>query len=522
LFDLEKPEPLLRACIAAAVFLGWLTPFAPGPSPHVLPWLVSLATVAAMLLVAAVHFRIPAQQPQDPLWFIKGAAEGWLAAALVSSCIALVQYLGLSAHFHSWISAAPAGEAYGNLRQRNQFASLTNIGLLAVLWMWQTGTGQRRQRAALLLAAACLLAVGNALSASRTGLLQLLLIAVLCVWWHRVFRAKSPLPVLALAAGAYVLAALGIPWLSGIDGGIFSRLGGGAPACTSRVALWSNVLDLIGQKPWLGWGWGELDYAHYTTLYREQRFCDILDNAHNLPLHLAVELGIPVAILFSGGLAWVVWRLKPWRETDPLRQMAWGVAAVIGTHSMLEYPLWYGPFQIACGFCAAMLWRMKTTGERNAPRRGSRPQAGRTNALPAVAVAAAAMLLAGVMGAGISYHRISQIYLPVEARDAAYRDDTLAKVRESWLFRNQVRFAELSLTPLNRGNAQWTFNTATALLHYSPEPRVIEKLIESAVMLGRDDEAMAHMVRYRAAFPADYARWTQANARLPHQPWQAP
>ena len=121
------------------------------------------------------------------------------------------------------------------------------------------------------------------------------------------------------------------------------------------------------------------------------------------------------------------------------------------------------------------------------------------------------MLIAAIAYAAWDYHRISQIYLASEARDEAYRDNTLVKIRDSWLFRNQVRFAELSLTPLTRDNAEWTFNTATALLHYSPEPHVIEKVIESAVMLGRDDEAMAHMMRYRAAFPADYARWTQSN-----------
>ncbi len=113
------------------------------------------------------------------------------------------------------------------------------------------------------------------------------------------------------------------------------------------------------------------------------------------------------------------------------------------------------------------------------------------------------------------YHRISQIYLPPEARDAAYRDGTLAKIRASWLFARQVRFAELGITPLTPANAQWTFDTATALLHYSPEPRVAEKLIESAVMLGRDDEALAQLARFRAAFPADYARWARANARRP-------
>ena len=55
---------------------------------------------------------------------------------------------------------------------------------------------------------------------------------------------------------------------------------------------------------------------------------------------------------------------------------------------------------------------------------------------------------------------------------------------------------------------------AQALLHYSPEPRVIEKVIEAATMKGRYDEAVLHLARYRAAFPADYARWRKAQ-RLP-------
>jgi hypothetical protein len=38
---------------------------------------------------------------------------------------------------------------------------------------------------------------------------------------------------------------------------------------------------------------------------------------------------------------------------------------------------------------------------------------------------------------------------------------------------------------------------------------VIEKLIESAVMLGLDEEARFHMLRYQAAFPTEYARWVK-------------
>ena len=72
-------------------------------------------------------------------------------------------------------------------------------------------------------------------------------------------------------------------------------------------------------------------------------------------------------------------------------------------------------------------------------------------------------------------------------------------------------FAELLTTPLILANAEWTFNTAKQLLHYSPESRVVEKLIESAVLLGKDEEALAYLARYKAAFPKEHALW--ANGR---------
>jgi hypothetical protein len=288
-----------------------------------------------------------------------------------------------------------------------------------------------------------------------------------------------------------------------------ARLRAGDEICTSRLTLWSNVLQLISEKPWLGWGWGELDYAHYMTFYPANRFCDILDNAHNLPLHLAVELGIPVAALVCVVLAWAFLRAKPWRESDPSRQMAWGVLAVILVHSMLEYPLWYGPFQMAVGLCLLLLWRPSLEGAADTTVKSLLG--------PSIRGVMAAALLLGAAYAAFDYHRISQIYLAPAARVATYREDTMNKVRESWLFLNQVRFAELSTTPLTRDNARWTHAAAAQLLHYSPEPRVIEKMIESAVMLERDDEALQHLQRYRAAFPQDHEKWRSVNGLAPQQ-----
>ncbi len=327
--------------------------------------------------------------------------------------------------------------------------------------------------------------------------------------------------ILAVAGLTYSAALLGLPILAGLDpgaSGLLARLQESGQGCASRLTLWSNILHLIGEKPWLGWGWGELDHAHFTTLYPGSRFCDILDNAHNLPLHLAVELGVPAAGLLCGLGAWLVWRARPWAQNDPTKHLAWAVLALILLHSLLEYPLWYGPFQVATALC---LWLLSSPGA--SAQRGDMmreqwhhpPATGLRPSTTGVAVIGTALLtIAGLAYAAWDYHRISQIYLPVKSRSPAYREDTLEKIQASWLFRNQVRFANLTTTELTPQNAAQVNAMAHELLHFSPEGRVVEKLIESAVMLGRDEEALAYSARYRAAFPAEYKLWTEAN-RVP-------
>lgn len=492
----EKPGLWL----AAFLVLPWLTAYTAGPQSNVWPWLVS---AGCAVLVGLFWRRLDAT-------LIAGA---WLLAAAVSAAIGLVQYFGLAPALSPWISQTGAGEAFANLRQRNQFATLTSIGLLALIAL-QARQAARPRLPGWAYAAMALLALGNAASSSRTGLLQWLLIAALTAAWA--LRGQRRLGLLALQALlAYGLAVLALPWLLNLatglsSAGLLGRLAD-APGCASRRVLWSNVLTLIAQKPWLGWGWGELDYAHFMTLYPGPRFCEILDNAHNLPLHVAVELGIPAALALCGAIVWGVWRGQPWREADPARQLAWGVLAVIGLHSLLEYPLWYGPFQLACGLSVGLLWARAATGAGRVLQDFKRNRAVTQYLRWLVAIVSIALLAF----AGREYARVSQLYLPAEARSAALRDDTLNKLRGSWLFGNEVRFAELSVTPLSPANAAAMHALALQLLHYSPEARVAEKLIASARLLGRDEEALQVAARYQAAFPDAYARWMAAQAAQP-------
>lgn len=476
-------------------------------------------------------------------WLVKMMSSAWLTAALLSAWLGLLQYFGTTAIFGPWVNHTSVGEAFANLRQRNQFATLTNIGLAALLWWVAQGRavlslsqlGKRVVRATpsswapsgcagtlMSLTAALSLGIGNAASSSRTGLLQLVLLIGMAGGWSLCGRAaegcgeerqRRVWHVLLVAALAYAIAAMTLPSLAGLDRGavgIVARLHNGDSQCSSRLTLWSNVLHLIAQKPWWGWGWGELDYAHFITLYPGPRFCDILDNAHNLPLHLAVELGVPFALVFCGLCGWLVLRAQPWREMHPTRQMAWSVLALIGLHSLLEYPLWYGPFQVAVVLCVGMLWltpavlvgdeRVRHAATHEVWENAIQPMTIGPKSRMFIALAAM-LLLAFCAFSAWEYWRVSQIYLAPAARAPAYRDNTLEKIRGAWLFQDQVRFAELSTTPLTPNNAPQMFALAKALLHFSPEPLVVQKLIDSAEMLGRQDEVQFYQVRFNAAFP---------------------
>ncbi|MDP9900226.1 PglL family O-oligosaccharyltransferase [Variovorax ginsengisoli] len=448
-------------------------------------------------------------------------AWGLLAAGLVSAVLGLLQYDGHAAVLVPWTTAPELGQAYGNLRQRNQFATLIGMALVAGLTLY--GGWTRGQRIASL-PGVLLLLLAAAASTSRTGLLQWVLIsgvAAFIAWRERhrpclrdagapgtdlalhAFRLPHPGLLLALVP-AYFIAAWALPMLAGPEvEDMLRRLRDGAPEGHSRLLLWHNVLELIAVHPWRGWGWGELSFAHYSHPYAGPRFVEILDNAHNLPLHLAVELGIPAAVAICGGFTWLVLAAPPWRARDPVRLMAWGVLGAIVLHSLLEYPLWYGPFQLVFGLCLGLLWP-------GAPAAAEAPGAmarGRGWVAANAVGAAAALLLAGVAYAGWDYVRISQIYLAREDRLPVWRDGTVGKLQASWLFARQVQFAELSLTLVDRRNAAEVHAQALRALHFSPEPRVIVKLIDSAVLLGRTDEAMAQAVRLQRAFPEDYIRW---------------
>lgn len=522
------PARALGGIAAAAIALPFLYGHTTSPLSNFWPLVVSaLCALVVATAFAIAWSRQPAGDAGDALrqHAARAVAAGALLAGLAGAGIGLAQFFMGDPGWAPWIYPSTHGIAMGNLRQRNQQATLLCMGAWALAW-WVARMraapalpGGPRLRPAtvgagvLACGALALLAAGAAATASRTGALEWGGMLFLLLLWRRSLGA----PALALGLAGIALYAVFsglLPvllerWTGFSMDGLFARLSAAEHACDNRRVLWSNVLHLISEKPWTGWGWGELAYAHYAADYPGKRFCLLVDNAHNLPLQLAVELGLPFALAVCGVALWLAWRARPWRETEPARQLAWGLLVPIGVHSMLEFPLWYGPFQLMAACALALLW----------PRLWRAP----ARAAVRVPLLCAAGLAAGVWLAGIAllardYHRVSQPYLTADRRDPGFRDDTARRVAAATVFfRDTLDFAVLTTMQTTRENAARVHALATRLVHYSPEPRVIEALIDSATLLGLHDEAALHARRYRAAYPQEYDRWRgrQAPASAP-------
>ena len=456
----------------------WVQPFSSTPLPNVWPWLTSWTCLAlALLMWQRLSLTI--------------LVQAWSFAALLSSAMGLVQFFG-QAELLAPALHVPAylGDAMGNLRQRNQLASLLAVGILAVL-IWRTLSLSRAHTLWML----ALLAMGMAATASRTGLLQLLFIAVWMLLHRAAPKGREALVLTGLVLGVYALASRLLPelllHLSGQATDSAMVRMGSLGGCGSRQALWANVLHLVAQHPLGGWGWDQLRYAHYITEFPTLRFCDMLGNAHNLPLHIAFVWGVPVAVLASlGVLVWVV-RARPWRHQGAGLQLAWGGLGVLALHSLLEYPLWYGPFQVALLLC---LWLMRGWVWQVLQVRA------RATGL--------AVVLLGILGfVAYDHEQVRQIYVPAAQRLKVWSDPALQVAQRAWLFRGTAVFALVTTTPVHEGNARAMLEASLVAMRTSPEPRVIEKLLDSAKLLGEDALYEAHKKHFQRVYPQAYLAW---------------
>ena len=151
---------------------------------------------------------------------------------------------------------------------------------------------------------------------------------------------------------------------------------------------------------------------------------------------------------------------------------------IIGIHSMLEYPLWYGPFQITLGLAIGLM-----------AAEGASDRVPNITKIQTSAILLSVLFFLGCFYVAWDYNQVAQIYKSPEKRDSAYRNNPMQAANQTWLFKNQVDFARLMTQTLTKENAQENYDLAIRVLHFSPEPRVAQRAIECLKLLGRNQDA---------------------------------
>jgi O-antigen ligase len=163
------------------------------------------------------------------------------------------------------------------------------------------------------------------------------------------------LPLLGVALLLVTLASLpGVPPLLQeplrqlVPEAIWGRLsdlhyGGERVQASTRLAQWGVALELIAERPWLGWG-----AAAFSLIY-PLRTGEWHGHPHNLPIDLAVSHGLPVAVLLVGVVLSLFWR-SFWAGMPtggPFDRAWWAAALLLAALHATDMPFYDSRINVA-------------------------------------------------------------------------------------------------------------------------------------------------------------------------------
>lgn len=302
------------------------------------------------------------------------------AAAMLSFGLALYQWLRLD-----WLGvlAFPPSDArmMANLAQPNHLATLLVWGVIAFWWAYRAG----HVGGVVCSAAAGVLLFGIAMTQSRVGGLEVLLLAFAAVVFRGVLRTRRNAWVLVLL-GLWFLAVF-LAWapLNGVmqlpqGQSLAQRMAPG-----SRPLIWQLLVEAAMQRPWAGWGWNQVVLAQVALAPNHAAIHEIFSYSHNLVLDMIIWNGFLVALIFCGGL--VLWCLRQVRQavTAERALLVTAVGASL-MHAQFELPHGYFLFLLPVGLMVGAL-----SGEGGARWYTAAPRA--AIVLPLVALALCLVLV---------------------------------------------------------------------------------------------------------------------------------
>lgn len=329
------PLLVLGVCTVIQFFLGQLA-FVGAAIAALLYLLLALICICTGMATDGTtlrHATLSTSPLQVDIWL----AGALLSVGVLSVGIGLVQVLQVFDDATWVLRTTNYRRAAGNVGQPNHLATLLVMGVASSVYLHSTG---RLGRSVMVLCIGFIL-LGLVATGSRSGVLGLTL---LLLWWLWKQPAVTPglarwrvLPVVIGFLALYFLwpKFLALYDIAGQSG--LTRIT--KSAADSRLIIWPQLLEAIGQRPWFGWGVRNTAEAHAAVVHGYDRSLP-LTYSHNLLIDLAIWVGLPLAALLTmAALYWLWWRARA--IDGPKAWFGLAVALPLGMHSMLEFPFAY-------------------------------------------------------------------------------------------------------------------------------------------------------------------------------------
>jgi O-antigen ligase len=447
--------------------------------------------------------------------------QWWLAVAgVLAAASGFAQYYHIPLPAGSiYLTAQPLNMMLGTVNQPNNFADYLGCALVSVAFLYA-----RNALSALpALLISFPLVAGMALSGSRSSwgyiVIAFALVPLLRLGGHS--REAKRVLVLACLSFAVFLLVQVLNSYTGIFAGSEGRpnssgerlirdleIDGGTGERPIRIQLFLYAWQMFLSNPLLGIGFGEYAWRAF------ELSADLpgggppgLDrHSHNLFLQLLAETGIAGLLCFAIPLAYWLWR-TPWRNLDPERCWAIGALAVVGLHSMVEFPLWHANF---LGMFALLFGAASPGGAAIEPTRMRR-------GLVLVVVLAGILTARGVWS---DYRAFERWYLALEAKSARGEIpgksdlESLMALREDSLFGPYFERIASEAIALDESDLGDKLALNTQVMRGYPMPSVVLRQIALLALSERDAEAMRALRAAIRVYPQSTQEWMPALEKL--------
>lgn len=320
-----------------------------------------LATVYAFGLATAIVVGARLQQTQP--WRLPSALFASFAIAGLTSVVLMVLQWRQHAALGTLLLSLPVGSRLSaNLGQPNQLATLLVWGLIALWWVRL----RQHLHGLVVVVLAVLLLAGIAMTQSRAGAVEVLLLAGAAWLFRRQVRAHAYAVALIGLFAWFALAFATWPLVDamarpGQVPTLAERLTNG-----TRMMHWSILVDAIVARPWFGWGWNQVVHAQLEFARLHPPTHEVIQYGHNLVLDLLLWNGIPIGALLGIGIAGWFWR-QYHLATSPERVLLLLAIAVFTLHAQFELPHGYFVFLLPVGLMVGSL-HVPTRGDASVVR----------------------------------------------------------------------------------------------------------------------------------------------------------